>query len=248
LPYGPICTQFYDADKPSAGDAELAWYDARLPRKAGPVLEAMCGSGRLLVPLVQRGFHVHGVDTSPAMLASCEARLAASSGLTTTLFRQDVAEMNVPFHYGAAFLAASSFQLLDPLSAQSALARIHAHLVPPALLFLDLSIPDTAVHPPAAPLVEVRAVTLLEGGRITLHSVTLVNAYARQLKIALRYEKRSRSKDVTREDELLVVTWYDEAQIRALLEQAGFTDVAIEPAAFASEGGRAFGVRARAAS
>lgn len=248
MPYGPICTQFYDADKPSANDAELAWYDARLRRSAGPVLEAMCGSGRLLVPLVQRGIHAHGVDISSAMLASCEARLAAS-GLTTTLFRQDVAEMNIPFRYGAAFVAASSFQLLaDPVSAQSALARMHAHLVPPALLFLDLSIPDAALHPPAAPLVEVRAVKLPGGERITLHSVTLVNAYARQLKVALRYEKRSHSNDVTREDETLVLTWYDEAQISALLEQAGFTDVAIEPSALAAEGGRAFGIRARAAN
>ena len=248
LSHGPICTQFHDGDTPTASDSELAWYDARLPRDAGPVLEAMCGFGRLLVPLVKRGIHAHGVDVSPAMLASCEGRLAAS-GLTTPLFRQDVAEMNVPFRYGAVFVAGSSFQLLaDPVSAQSALARIHAHLVPPALLFLDLSIPGAALHPPAAPLVEVRAVKLPGGERITLHSVALVNAHARQLKIARRYEKRSPAKDITREDETLVRTWYDEAQIGALLEQTGFTDVAIEPSAFAAEGGRAFGVRARAAS
>jgi SAM-dependent methyltransferase len=245
--YGPICTQFYDADKPRATEAEVAWYNARLPRDAGPVLEAMCGSGRLLVPLVRRGFHVHGVDTSAAMLASCEARLAAAQ-LTTTLFRQDLAALNVPFRYGAAFVAAGSFQLLaDPAAAKAALERIHAHLVPPGLLLLELSIPDAALHPPAAPLVEVRAVKLADGDRITLRSETLVDTYARQLDIALRYEKRGRTQRITREDETLVLTWYDEAQMQALLEESGFGDATIEPPAYAATGERAFGVRARAA-
>ena len=36
LPTARSAPQFYDADKPRASDAELAWYDARLPRDAGP--------------------------------------------------------------------------------------------------------------------------------------------------------------------------------------------------------------------
>lgn len=244
--YGPLCTQFYDADKPVASEAELAWYEARLPRDAGPLLEGMCGSGRLLVPLVQRGLHVHGVDVSTAMLASCERRLAAAA-LDTPLFRQSVSDLNVPFRYGAAFVAASSFQLLvDPISAKAALQRIHAHLVPPGVLLLDLSIPDAALHPPAAPLVEVRAVTLADGHRITLRSETLVNTHSQRLDVTTRYERRSPSRRIEREDETLVVTWYDETQIAALLEGAGFHDLVVEPAAFADRGERAFAVRARA--
>ena len=73
--YGPLCQQFYDADKPRPDDAELAWYLDRLPRDAGPVLEPMCGSGRLLLPLAERGFAMHGVDTSAAMLAACASWL-----------------------------------------------------------------------------------------------------------------------------------------------------------------------------
>lgn len=245
--YGPICTAFYDADKPRADDAEVAWYAARLPRDAGPVLEAMCGSGRLLVALAGQGFHVHGVDTSGAMLASCESRLVAA-GLTPTLFRQDVTELNLPFRYGAALVAAGSLQLLaDPLAARQALQRLHAHLVPPGLLLLDLSIPEAALHPPAAPLVEVRAVKLADGGRITLRSETRVSVEARQMDLALRYEKRDASAGITREDESHRLTWYDEAEARALLEDCGFVDITIEPPAWASRDERAFGVRARAA-
>ena len=107
--YGPLCAAFYDADKPNASDEEIAWYDARLPRDAGPVLDVMCGSGRLLAPLVERGHNLHGVDASAAMLARCEQRLDAA-GCRAMLFRQDVATLNLPFRYAAAFVAAGSFQ------------------------------------------------------------------------------------------------------------------------------------------
>lgn len=246
-PYGPICTEFYNADKPRPHDAEIAWYAGRLPTDAGPVLEAMCGSGRLLLPLAQRGLHVHGADVSAAMLASCEMRLVRA-GLTPTLFRQDIATLNLPFRYGAALIVASSFQLIsDPLSAIAALERIRVHLTPPAVLLMDLSIPEAALHPPAAALVEVRTVQPSPDERITLHSVTRVNAHAQRLDIALRYEKRAPQRRVEREDERLLLAWYDEAQIRTLLEEAGFDDIAIEPCEWRIGDGRSFCVGARAA-
>ena len=36
----------------------------------GPLLELGIGTGRLALPLVHRGFAVHGIDASPAMLRS----------------------------------------------------------------------------------------------------------------------------------------------------------------------------------
>ena len=94
--YGRLCTLFYDADKPVAPQAEVAWYAQRLPKDEGSLLELMCGSGRLLVPLVADGYKLHGVDLSAAMLASCEARLAAQE-LKAPLFRQDLVQLNLPF-------------------------------------------------------------------------------------------------------------------------------------------------------
>jgi hypothetical protein len=107
--YGQLCTLFYDADKPVAPDAEVAWYAKRLPQQAGPVLELMCGSGRLLVPLAAAGFKLHGVDSSAAMLGSASATPRAAF---RTAVSQDLAHLNLPFRYGGAFIAAGSFQLL----------------------------------------------------------------------------------------------------------------------------------------
>jgi hypothetical protein len=248
--YGRLCTLFYDADKPRASDAEVAWYATRLPREAGPSLEVMAGSGRLLLPLVQKGFNLHGADISPAMLASCEARLA-TMGLTAPLFRQEAVALNLPFRYAAAFIAAGSFQLLvDPVAAQKALERIRAHLVAPGLLLMDLYVPAEAVHPPGAPVVQVQTVTLPDGTTIARRSETFVDAEGRRLDIRSRYEQRERATTHAREDESLSVTWYTEEEIVALLGDAGYRDVTVGAPAWAvgeetPEGERRFSVSAR---
>lgn len=243
--YGPLCQQFYDADKGFAGDDEADWYAQRLPRDAGPVLEAMCGSGRLLLPLLRRGLHVHGADVSAAMLAACEARLA-SEGRSTPLFRQDIAVLNVPFRYGAALVACSSLQLVvDAGALRRGLERIRAHLVPPGLLMLDLDVPALGLHPPGAPAVDVRSVALPDRTRIVLRTETTVDADARRIAMRNRYERRGAGAAVEREDESLELTWWDEDEIAGLLRAAGYDEVTLHPSPW-PRGERSFGVTARA--
>jgi hypothetical protein len=248
--YGRLSTLFNDVQKPRASDAEVAWYAERLPRDAGPVLLAMAGSGRLLVPLLERRLNVHGVDASPARVESCEVRLAAA-GLAASLFRQDVVTLNVPFRYAAAVVAAGSFQLLtDPVAAQKALARIRAHLIAPGVLLMDLYVPAEAAHPPGAPVVQVQTVTLPDGTKIARRAEMFVDAEGRRIDVQSRYERRERATIIAREDEALSVTWYGEDEIIALLRDAGYRDVAVGPPAWpvgddAPDAERRFSVSAR---
>ena len=59
--YGRLCTKVYDITKPFASGSELDFYKQHL-QKSALILEPMCGSRRLLVPLLQEGFTVHGLD------------------------------------------------------------------------------------------------------------------------------------------------------------------------------------------
>ena len=185
----------------------------------------MSGSGRMLAPLLDAGFSVHGVDVSEPRLASCAARLA-SAGRDTQLFRQDITALNLPFRYCAAFIAGGSFQRLTGRHAAiDVLLRIRAHLIDPGLLLLALSIPDQAEHPPGAAVIEVRHVMLADGTQLACRSERVVDVQKRRIRTQSRYERRERSRIVAREDETMIMTWYDEEQITTLLGDAGYRDV-----------------------
>ena len=228
--YGPLCTLFYDADRPPAAEAETAWYRERLPQDSGPALALMCGSGRLLVPLAAAGVKIHGIDLSAPMLASCQARLAAAH-LDAPLFRQDVTQLNLPFRYGAAFAAAGSFQLVtDPMAASAALQRIRAHLIDPGLLLLPISVPSESLQRLGAPLVEVRTAKLADGTQILLRSESTVWADARLARSERRYVHRRGAQRLSEEHETVTTTWYPPDEIAAIVAASGFRDVKIDTA------------------
>ena len=184
---GLLAASFFDSLHPRASDDEVAWYARHIGDPSMLALDAMCGAGRVLIPLLARGLKVHGVDASPPMIARCEEKLAAQS-LATTVLRQDVVSLNVPFRYGAAFIAGSAFDaIVDPADASAALARIRAHLVGPATLVVACHVPSMSLQRLAAPLIEVRTVKLDDGSQIAQRSETTWTEGARSMRAQRRY-------------------------------------------------------------
>jgi hypothetical protein len=244
LSEGSLGALFHRASAQAPGEGEIAWYAHRLPA-SGSVLDAMAGSGRLLVPLLDAGFNVHGAEASAKGLADCRARLDARH-LATELFRQSAVTLNLPFRYTAAFIGGGAFQrLVDRADALDALLRIRAHLVEPARLLLYLFVPAGAEHPPGAAVVEVRTVTPIEGCRIGLRSETSFDVDSRRVDVIRRYERRDALAITAREDEMLSFTWYSEAEAAALLEAAGYQDIEVDPAPWPGDSERHFAVTAR---
>ena len=229
---GPIATAFTDSFHPRASDDEAAWYAQRIGDPATLALDAMCGAGRMLLPLLARGHKVHGVDASPSMIARCEEKLAAQS-LATMLFRQDVATLNVPFRYGTAFIAGSAFDaIVDPAAAASALSRIRAHLVAPATLIVACRVPSTTLQRLAAPLVEVRTAKLDDGSQIALRSESVWTEGTRSMRAQRRYSQRQGHQRIAEESETVRGTWYAPADILELARAAGFGNARTEALPF----------------
>jgi hypothetical protein len=219
---------FDEAMAPRADPAEVAWYEERLPRESGVLLHPFAGHGRLLLPLLEAGFAIHGVDPSAACLARCRPRLDAA-GRAAELFRQDVSTLNVPFRYAAAFVAAGAFQrLADRGRAADALLRIRAHLIAPGLLLLDFFVPAEAAHPPGAAVVEWRMQAMTDGTRIARRSETIIDVASRRRRVASRFERRRGARVIAREDEMRETTWYSEEQAIELVAKAGYRDIRCE--------------------
>lgn len=132
-------------------DAEYADYLEDLPalqayaqRTDGPLLELGCGTGRLVIPLAQAGYHVTGVDLSPAMLRIAAEKVAAAKlAERVTLIEGDYAAAPLGGPYRFAFCVMNTFLHLLTIEEQvAALRHWRQHLMPRGLLLLDLFHPD----------------------------------------------------------------------------------------------------------
>ena len=74
--YGDRIADVYDDIHPSTADAETAVATLAELAAGGPVLELAIGTGRLALPLAERGVPLQGIDASEAMVA----RLPPSPG------------------------------------------------------------------------------------------------------------------------------------------------------------------------
>ena len=135
--------RLYDDDY---GDftADLDLYLPLAERMDGPVLEAMCGTGRVLLPLARAGHSVTGVDISEAMIGLARAKLVDAKLLTRGRAEVgDVRKLALGEQYALAIVAMNSFMHLATGTDQlAALRSIRKHLQPGGMLILDLFNPD----------------------------------------------------------------------------------------------------------
>lgn len=71
--YGQLCTEMYEYLHEVAPSDELGFY-LSYARKDERVLEALCGSGRFLIPFLDAGHRIEGIDSSPQMLEKLKAK------------------------------------------------------------------------------------------------------------------------------------------------------------------------------
>lgn len=65
--YGYLVTEMYEILHEKAPEDELNFY-LSYAKKEEKIWEALCGSGRFLVPFIERGYHISGIDLSCEML------------------------------------------------------------------------------------------------------------------------------------------------------------------------------------
>lgn len=90
---------------------DVALYEALVRQLGGPVLELACGTGRILAPLAAAGFACTGVDSSAAMLARAERRLAGQ-GARAVLLQQRLQELRLAGPFRSILLPLDGLALL----------------------------------------------------------------------------------------------------------------------------------------
>ena len=137
--YSKICTLMYDLDKPVVPEVDLEFYLNYVEEAKGPILQAMVGTGRFALPLMEKGFKIDGVDASTDMLAKYR-RVCKERGFDANIYENTLAEMELPELYALIFITSGSFSLItDDEEISRSLANINRHLLPGGSFVFEVS-------------------------------------------------------------------------------------------------------------
>jgi SAM-dependent methyltransferase len=112
----------------------------------GPALELGIGTGRVALPLAQRGVRVHGIELSNAMVQQMRAKPGGGEiGVTIG----DFATTTVEETFSVAYLVANTIMNLTTQAEQVACFRnVAAHLEPGGCFVIEVGVPALQRLPP----------------------------------------------------------------------------------------------------
>lgn len=111
----------------------------------GPVLDVACGTGRILLPCLQAGVDIEGVDLFEPMLNTLQTK-AAALNLQPTLHQADMSEFSVPRKFALVMIPFNAFIHNMTQEAQIACLRCcKSHLLPGGQLVFDTFFPSLAI-------------------------------------------------------------------------------------------------------
>ncbi|MGO3731971.1 MAG: class I SAM-dependent DNA methyltransferase [Vagococcus sp.] len=225
--YGPLATTVYELTKPTGSElnGDITYYAERLQGVTGKILEAGVGTGRVLIPLLNKGFDIEGMDQSNDMLKQCQAHLT-SYQLDTTLYHEDLASFHMPTtKYEAIIMPTATFCLIETEDkAWQVLSNFYSHLTTGGRLIVDLDMPfypeigetTTSIHP------------ISDTDGITLERKTIdIDWLEQHITTLLTYEKWHNGELVQTELQHFLLRWYGLTEFKLMLEKVGFTHITI---------------------
>jgi SAM-dependent methyltransferase len=123
----------------------IDFYVALAREGNGPVLDVACGTGRILLPCLQAGVDIEGLDLFEPMLKKLRAK-AASLSLSPRLHQADMSDFALPRRYGLVMIPFNAFIHNMTQEAQiRCLELCRHHLLPGGMLAFDTFFPSLEI-------------------------------------------------------------------------------------------------------
>lgn len=207
---------------------ELAYFREVIVRYGQPVLDLGCGTGRILVPLLEEGFDVDGADVSADMIEQARL-LAARKGFKPRLTVHPMQGLAAERTYGTIYICGAFGLGSSQVEDRETLRRVHAALAPGgALLISDHDVPrDKGPRPRDWPAAGERR-KMADGDELELlDRVASWDAEALRLTLEMRIRLWSHGQMVREETRALTANVYTAPQIAQMLDDAGFHDIRV---------------------
>lgn len=108
--YGSLCTEMYEILHKQAPQDELGFY-LSYAEQGKKILEPLCGSGRFLVPFLERGFDISGMDLSEEMLEKLRQKAPGAK-----VIQADIINCSVREKFDYIFIPSGSISLFTDMS------------------------------------------------------------------------------------------------------------------------------------
>lgn len=225
MPDFDLFARYYDADMGDFAD-DLALYRELARRSDGPILDAMCGTGRVVVPLAVEGLEVVGLDIAPAMVRVVERKITAMSlRKRLRVVQGDVRRFDLDTRFKLILVPLNSFMHLESVDDQ--LAALHAlkrHLRPDGLLVLDLFNPDPRdLMTDQGVLVHERTFSSHNGNPVQKFVMRRTDAANQRQMVEFIYDELLADGRVMRLALPFVMRWLYRFEVQHLLARVGLT-------------------------
>jgi len=152
--YDLITTALAAYRREASGDHvdDVSFYVRQAEKCGGPVLELACGTGRIAVPIAERGVPVTGLDISDSMLAHAR-RKAAEKGVSIEWVRADCRDFTLDRRFSLIFVAFNSLGHLHDLEGvEACFSCVRRHLRKEGRFIVDFFNPrlDILTRDPSA--------------------------------------------------------------------------------------------------
>jgi len=106
----------------------------------GPALELGIGTGRIALPLHERGIPIQGIDTSEAMVAKMKAK---PGGAAIEVLMDSFADFKLEQHFKLIYVVFNTFfALLTQEEQVSCFKRVREHLLDDGVFLIEAFVPD----------------------------------------------------------------------------------------------------------
>lgn len=219
--YGKLSTEYYNKTKPIGysimGDIE--YYINRLENFKGKVLEAGVGTGRMLIPLLEKGYDLEGIDNSKEMIDECKI-ICEEKNLNVNLILDDLMNLKSKNKYKGIIMPTGSFMLIE--NGLELLDKFYTALDDNGVLIFDISFPnDFFVN-----TIDTFTVETGENEGIILEQRNIELNWIEQYTLSiLKYEKYREGRLIDTEIQEFKLYYYGINELKWKLKSLGFHNI-----------------------
>jgi len=218
--------RYYDAENTDKTD-DIPMYLELAQEYGGPLIDIGCGTGRVMIPLAQQGYTVHGIDSEKAMLDIAERRAADSPALQQrmVLHHGDVATYTLDQRFKLTLVPYNGLMHFHDQETQlQVLKQLRKWTMDDGLLVLDL--PNAgemfATQESDALMLERTFLEAETGHMVMQQSHSYLDRVTQLLRVNWVYDEIDDEGTVKRTVAPLVLYYYFFSELRLLLQHTGF--------------------------